>query len=200
MKKIIQYNLEIFSAILLAICLLTVIFWENMSLVRKLSAGFMLLYVLHEWEEGRYPGGFYDLFFGRIGLAVKGDVHAMHVPAAVMIIVFSVLPYIFDKTYLLLVPPLGLSLFEGFIHTAGIKLMKVGKPYTPGMITAWLMFAFAVYSINALPPLGTNTWIGGIVLLFVEFFSMQRAFIHLAGYSYHELIPLAKKNILGIGR
>ena len=198
MKKVIRYNLEIFSVIMLICCLITVVLWKNMSLVRRLSSGYMLLYVLHEWEEGRFPGGFYDLFFGRVGAEVKGDRYAMHVPAAVMIIVFTILPWIFDHVYLLLIPPIGLSLFEGFIHTVGIKLMKMKKPYTPGMITAWMMFAFAVYSINVLPPMGTKTWLPGIALLLLEFICMQRTFIHLAGYSYRTLIPLAKKNIFGI--
>ena len=198
MKKVVRYNLEIFTAIMAAFCLVTVIFWKEMSLVRRLVAGYMLLYTLHEWEEGRFPGGFYDLFFGRIGAEIKGDRYAMHVPAAVMIVIFTVLPYIFDNVYLLLVPPIGLSLFEGFIHTVGIIMMKVKKPYTPGMVTAWLMFAYAIVSIKALPPLGARTWIFGILLLLVEFFSMQRTFIHLAGHSYRTLIPLAMKNILGI--
>jgi hypothetical protein len=198
MKKIIRYNLEIFTGIMLLFCMITVVFWKDMSLVRKLAAGYMLLYVMHEWEEGRFPGGFYDLFFDRIGAEVKGDPYAMHVPAAVLIIVFTLLPWVFDQVYLLLVPPIGLSLFEGFIHTLGIKLMKTKKPYTPGMITAWMMFAFAIYSIKVLPPLGSKIWLLGIALLLVEFIGMQRTFIHLAGYSYRELIPLAKKNILGI--
>ena len=28
-------------------------------------------YVLHEWEESRFPGGFYDLFFGGLGIEAK---------------------------------------------------------------------------------------------------------------------------------
>lgn len=198
MKKLIRYNLEIFTGIMLIFCLVTLLLWKDMSIVRKLAAGYMLLYVMHEWEEGRFPGGFYDLFFGRVGVEVKGDKFAMHVPAAVMIIIFTLLPWIFDRIYLLIVPPIGLSLFEGFIHTVGIKLMKTKKPYTPGMVTAWMMFAFAIYSIIVLPPLGAKNWLLGIALLLVEFFNMQRTFIHLAGYSYRELIPLARKNVLGI--
>lgn len=198
MKKLIRYNLEIFTGILLVICVVTLILWKDTSLVRKLAAGYMLLYVMHEWEEGRFPGGFYDLFFGRIGAEVKGSRYAMHVPAAVMIIIFTLLPWIFDSVYLLLIPPIGLSLFEGFIHTFGIKLMKMKKPYTPGMVTAWMMFAFAIYSIHVLPPLGAKTWLIGIGLLLIEFISMQRTFIHLAGYSYRELIPMVKKNVIGI--
>ena len=198
MKKLIRYNLEIFTGIMIIFCLVTLLLWKDMSIVRKLAAGYMLLYVMHEWEEGRFPGGFYDLFFGRVGVEVKGDKFAMHVPAAVMIIIFTLLPWIFDRIYLLIVPPIGLSLFEGFIHTVGIKLMKTKKPYTPGMVTAWMMFAFAIYSIIVLPPLGAKNWLLGIALLLVEFFNMQRTFIHLAGYSYRELIPLARKNVLGI--
>ena len=198
MKKLIRYNLEIFTGILLVFCVVTLILWKDTSLVRKLAAGYMLLYVMHEWEEGRFPGGFYDLFFGRIGAEVKGSRYAMHVPAAVMIIIFTLLPWFFDSVYLLLIPPIGLSLFEGFIHTFGIKLMKMKKPYTPGMVTAWMMFAFAIYSIHVLPPLGAKSWLIGIGLLLIEFISMQRTFIHLAGYSYRELIPMVKKNVIGI--
>lgn len=198
MKKLVRFNLEIFTGIMLLFCLITLAFLKDMSLVRRLAAGYMLLYTLHEWEEGRFPGGFYDLFFGRVGAEIRGDRYAMHVPAAVLIIVFTVLPWLFDDVLLFLVPPIGLSLFEGVIHTVGILLMKVKKPYTPGMLTAWLMFVFAVYTIKRLPPLGTATWLAGIALLLVEFIIMQRTFLRLAGYSYRSLIPLVKKNILGL--
>lgn len=197
MKKIIRYNLEIFTAILLIFCISAVIFRKDLPLISRLAAGYMFLYMLHEWEEGRIPGGFYDLFFGRVGVEVKGDTNAMHIPAAIMIIVFTALPFFFPGARILIVPPICLSLFEGFIHTLGIKLMQTKKPYTPGMVTAWLMFIFAVYSIIVLPPLPAGTWILGILLLLIEFFTMQASFIHLAGYSYKELIPLFRKNVLG---
>ena len=198
MKKLVRYNLEVFSVIMLVFILVTLIFWREMSLVKKLAAGFMLLYTLHEWEESRFPGGFYDLFFGRVGAEIKGDRKQMHIPAAIAILIITILPYLFDTAYLLLLPPLCLALFEGFIHTVGIALMKVKQPYTPGMVTAWLMFAFAVYCIKALPPLSAGTWIGGIALLIIEFIAMQSQFIRLAGYSYRTLFPLVKKNILGL--
>ena len=197
MKKIIHYNLEILSAVMLIIITITAVFQTDISLVRRLILGFMALYTLHEWEEGRIPGGFYDLLFGLIGVQYKNDPDLIHMPVAIYLFVILLVPYFFDSAPLLLLPPLCLALFEGFIHTMGIIMMKCKKPYTPGMLTAWIMFVYAVWCIHQLPDLGTMTWVEGALLTVVTFVIMQRCVIGLAGYSYRVLLPLAKKNILG---
>ena len=70
-KLIVNYNLEILTAILAIVFGASLFFWTNLTLAGKALLGFMVLYTLHEWEESRFPGGFYDLFFGGFGVLDK---------------------------------------------------------------------------------------------------------------------------------
>ena len=40
-----------------------------------------------------------------------------------------------------MVVPIALGIFETFIHTAGIWIHNMKKPYTPGLASAWPMGA-----------------------------------------------------------
>ena len=63
MNRIIKYNLEIMTCILTTIVVVGIVNWNELSLLRQMTIIFMILYTLHEWEESRFPGGFYKIFF-----------------------------------------------------------------------------------------------------------------------------------------
>ena len=88
MKKwIINYNLEIMTAILAIVFCVSIFFWDGLTLAGKALLGFMVLYALHEWEESKFPGGFYDLFFGGFGIEIKVSEARMHLPVAIYILI-----------------------------------------------------------------------------------------------------------------
>ncbi|MBR4092178.1 MAG: hypothetical protein IKK28_15215, partial [Mogibacterium sp.] len=60
MKFIKYYSLEIYTFITLLLITLSAIFVIP-DITRKIILAYMLIFVLHEWEEGHYPGGFIDL-------------------------------------------------------------------------------------------------------------------------------------------
>ena len=63
-KLIINYNLEILTVVLAIVFGASLFFWNSLTLASKALLGFMVLYILHEKEESRFPGGFYDLYWG----------------------------------------------------------------------------------------------------------------------------------------
>ena len=65
MNKIVKYNLEIMSGIFTVIIAVSLLHWSELSVVRQMTVVFMILYTLHEWEESRFPGGFYRIFFSK---------------------------------------------------------------------------------------------------------------------------------------
>ena len=89
-------------------------------------------------EETRFPGGFADLMvkFFRVKASVN-QIAAAHIPVAVLLIVITFVPF-FTQLPVLALVPIYLGLFETFIHLVGIKLHKMEKPYTPGMVTGIL--------------------------------------------------------------
>ena len=199
-KLIVNYNLEILTAILTIVFGASLFFWTNLTLAGKALLGFMVLYTLHEWEESRFPGGFYDLFFGGFGLEITVSEARMHLPVAVYILIMLLIPFALQQITFLVLIPLGLGLFEGVIHVAGIKIHKLKKPYTPGMITGLIMFAYSVFiitQINRAGGLPTWQWIAGFVLAFVGFAVMEQFFLRTVGLTFGDFRKMAMTRVLG---
>lgn len=189
MKKIIKYNLEIMTLIFLVVITTGLLNWNSLSFLRQMTLIFMALYTLHEWEESRFPGGFYRIFFSKCTIDPHVSEERLHLPVALYLLVILLVPFMFDNVVIFALVPLILALFEGFIHTAGIIIHQLKKPYSPGMITAWIMFAYAVIMIGKLNvqfELNVINWICGIVLTFISFVIMEIKFMDGAGITIKE--------------
>lgn len=201
MKKLIhEYNLEIMTGILTLVLLGGLFTWQSLTLSGKALLGFIVLYALHEWEESRFPGGFYDLFFGGFGVEIKVSEARLHLPVAIYILIMLLLPFALQKTTFLVLIPLGLGLFEGVIHVAGIKIHKLKKPYTPGMVTGILLFAYSVFiicRINLSGGLPAAQWILGFVLSFLGFAVMERFFLNTVDLTFMDFRKMAMARVLG---
>ena len=161
---------------------------------------FMLLFTLHEWEESRFPGGFYKIFFSKCTIDKTVSEEKMHFPVAIYLLIILLCPFIFDGPISFALIPLVLALFEGFIHTAGIVIHQLKKPYSPGMITAWIMFIYAsimIHRLNMQIELNTMDWILGIVLFLITFLIMETQFVKTVGITIREFQTSMKKYMIG---
>ena len=201
MKKwIVTYNLEILTIVLAVVFATGLLFWDSLTLTGKALLGFMVLYTLHEWEESRFPGGFYELFFGGFDIKITASEARMHLPVTIYILIMLLVPLALQQITFLVLIPLGLGLFEGLIHIAGIKIHKLKRPYTPGMITGIALFAYSVFivtQINANGGLPFWQWVAGFSLAFVGFAVMERFFLKTAGLTFSDFRKMAKSRILG---
>ena len=94
MKKwIVTYNLEILTIVLAVVFATGLLFWDSLTLTGKALLGFMVLYTLHEWEESRFPGGFYELFFGGFDIKITASEARMHLPVTIYILIMLVRPF-----------------------------------------------------------------------------------------------------------
>lgn len=191
-----KYNLVILT-VLMAVVIVITFCMPSPSLVRKVLAAYMLLFVLHEWEETRFPGGFANLMTKFFGVSPNLEqLEWADVPVAVLLIVILLIPYIFDSVAMLTLIPAFLGVMEGVIHVIGIKLHKMTKPYTPGMVTAicllvvsvWVFWTFASTHLVS----GTD-FIWGAVLMIIGFVCMQRTVIAIYGLHYSDIIGFVKK-------
>lgn len=198
MKKwLVKYSLEIFSAAVLLFVMAVMLFFPEVSYIRKLTLGFAILAVLHEYEEKRTPGGFFELMAKKFGMNLETtnlDLAGFFVIC--YWVVLLVLPYIFDSMELFLVMSIALGIFEAFVHTAGIWIHHMKKPYTPGMASAWLMAAMSIYSIcylnNHTDVTGTDYLIG-TVLMVVGFALLQRGTFYAANMTLGDVRNNIKK-------
>ena len=199
MKKIIQYNLEILTCILTIVVLFSALNWNELSSLQQMTAIFMILYTLHEWEESRFPGGFYRIFFSKCTIDPNVSEATMHFPVAIYLLVILLIPYMLGEIVALALIPLVLAIFEGLIHSAGIVIHQLKKPYSPGMITAWIMFGYSIYMISQLNQefnLGVGTWVAGIILTFLSFFIMETQFLKTVGITIKEFQTSMKNHMM----
>ncbi len=197
MKK---YHLEILTLIMFGMVTVCAVFYHELGFIQRIMPGYMFLFTLHEWEEIRIPGGFAKLMSKFFGLEVTPEQEdASHIPVAVLLIVITFVPF-FTQLPLLALVPVYLGLFEGIVHVVGIKIHKMKKPYTPGMVSALLLCVASVsvlmiFSENQLVQGTGYAW--GVLLMFVCFACMQRTVIAIFGLGYKDLAANVKKKIKG---
>ncbi len=181
-----KYNLEIFSIIMVVIAIITFIQWTTVSYARHILGIYMILLTLHEWEETRYPGGFYEFFLKKLGgdKEINMDMNLMHFLVAVLLLVYTIPSYILQNFIFLTMMPVTFGILESIMHTAGIFIHHTGKPYTPGLISALLMLAWSIYALVTGISAGIvriSDIIIGIVLMLVLFLIMEQTALHIAG-------------------
>lgn len=187
-----KYNTWFFIAIVDVLVITDVIVWNGLSFTRKIITVFAIVAAMHEIEEKVWPGGFYELMLKKIGLK-KEDVDIDRGTLVVSIYWILILgaAYIFDSRVFLLAITITLSFFEAFIHTIGIRIHHLKKPYTPGLVTAWCMAAvgaFAVYTLNSAGMATTKDYVLGAVFWLLSFACMDIIIITGFGKSIPDLI------------
>ena len=168
-----EYNIHIFILLVALLSAYDILNWDGISVVRKLVNLFAVLAVLHEIEEKYWPGGFHQLMLKKFNIdANEFDVGKANLLVFVFWMVYLTLGYVFDNLVFFFLMTVALSFFEAFIHTAGIKIHNLDKPYTPGLVSAWLLAFAALYSIIQLAKhslAGPVDYIIGIVLFIISF-------------------------------
>ena len=197
-KFIRRYALEIYTVLAMLFMVVTS-FMIVLSTIRLFVVVFNFLFILHEWEEGAYPGGFVDLISSLIEVDLTDDLRrASRIPTGVFLVAVTLLPFIFDSIPLFSVTIAVFGCFEGFVHVMGIKIFGLKKKYTPGMVTALME---AVMGIGLICYLAVNhlaawyDYVGGILLFFICFASMQKTLTLMVGIRYRDMPKLIKKQI-----
>lgn len=134
------------------------------------------------------------LMFGMVTLS--DDAKQMsHLPVLVLLLLIHAIPYIFDSIVWLTLIPVFLGVFEGFVHTMGVKLSKAKKFYTPGMITAYCMLAFSIFVIYYFSSQNIATgkdFCLGFLCMFVSFAIMQNRILAINGIKYSDMLAIIK--------
>lgn len=195
-KFIKHYALEIYTVISLGL-LLAGALMDNLSVIQKFVMVFNLLFVLHEWEEGHYPGGFIDLISGMIGKDVPVETkRASRIPTGILFIAFTFVPFFWDNCVIFILVTATLGIFEGIVHMMGIRIFRLPKFYSPGMVTAELELLVSVVLIVWLEQndlASATDYIWGVVIMFACFIAMQRTLAWMVGMKYSELPKRLRK-------
>lgn len=182
-----KYSLEIFSIIMSLVVIYTVFSWESISFSKQMATVFIVVFTLHEWEENRFPGGFFEIMVQRMGISrEKFDAELAHMIVGILLYVFLLVPYMFDDSMILLMIPVTLGIFEIFMHTFGIFMLKMKKPYTPGLITAIPMASTSFYVIYVTLSNGDASMLDifiGFILMAVGYLIARNVMMKIAVHS-----------------
>ena len=190
-------NTWIFIAIVVLLVVVDACLWKQLSLIRRIVTVFAVFAALHEIEEKVWPGGFYDLMLKKFGMKKEEvDIERGTLAVSIYWLILLGAAYIFDSQAFLMAVTITLAFFEAFIHTAGIWIHHLKKPYTPGLVTAWCMAIVAVFSVHALTSagmaVGKDYWIGA-VLWVLSFICLDAFIISGFGKTLPEIIAEVRK-------
>lgn len=191
MKFLRKNSLLILTIYAVCAAIVAVFTWNDLLLTQKCAAVMVVIACLHEWEEQRFPGGFLELMAQNMGLAVTGEQRAsMLAKPDLMVGVLTFLGFAVRDAPLFACAVILFGLLEGIVHVAGIKLMGLKRPYSPGLVTAELWAAASIVSIVLLAQqgaVGPLDWALGLAWLVVCFAAMEIAVWRAAGISPREV-------------
>ena len=190
------YALEIYTVIALTLIVLVAMFMGELSVVQQFVVCMSFLFVLHEWEEGHYPGGFLNLISGMIHLNATEEMKcASRVPTGVLLLVYSIVPFVWHECTLLVMTMATIGIFEGIIHMVGVRIFQLKRFYTPGMVTAEMELVTSVLLIVYLAVNHIGAWydyVFGVLLFFPSFMCMQKVLTMMFGLRYRDLPKMMK--------
>ena len=200
-KFIKHYALEIYTVIAMLLITLVAMFMDNLTVIQQAAVWASFLCILHEWEEGRYPGGFLDLIQKNV-LKMEVDKETAlgsRLITGVFIFIITIVPFFFgDKTPMFAVAMATFFIFEGCVHAAGIKLFKLEKPYTPGLVTAEIELVTGIALIVYLAVNHLGAWYDytfGPFVFLACFAIMQRSLMAMIGLRYKDMFAIVRKRL-----
>lgn len=190
-----HYSLEIYTVISMTLIVVAALI-GNLSFLQKMIVIDAFLFILHEWEEGHYPGGFVDMVSNLIQRDVDIETkRASRLPAGLFLLILTVIPFIFWKQPMIIMALATFGIIEGVVHTIGIRLFRRKHFYTPGMITAWLEFAVSIILIVYLGVNHLGYWydyIFGPLIMIAFFACLQKTMTLMVGINYSDMPKYVK--------
>ena len=87
-KFIKHYALEIYTVLAMIFIVYTAMLCE-LSTIQKIVVIDAFLFILHEWEEGHYPGGFLKLITGMVRIDPSDEIkRASRIPAGILLLLW----------------------------------------------------------------------------------------------------------------
>ncbi|WP_165251603.1 hypothetical protein [Adlercreutzia sp. ZJ304] len=113
-----KYNIEVLTFIAVTFIVCVAVFMPTLSIIQKFIIGFLWLFTMHEWEEGKFPGGFLNLIGDNLlKIKVTDELAGLsRIPTMCLILGFTIIPFFFDTAWWLVMLPVCLSIMEGIVH------------------------------------------------------------------------------------
>ena len=196
-------NIWILTAAGVAVAAYMALAWDAMPAGQKALGFFVVGIVLHEWEEMRFPGGFYDLMTRKFGIEgyTQQQAGLSHGAVVVAIALFAFVPFLlWERAPWLAGIPAILGFFEAVIHVVGIRIHNLPHPYSPGMATALLCLLPSAVAIVvfATPGIGVGGWALAVACYLAIFACMEVMVWRSFGVDPRTIPARMRKTIAGM--
>lgn len=197
-KVIKYYALEIYTVISMLILVIAGIMGD-LSIIQKFVIVYIFLFILHEWEEMKYPGGFADLIAKMIGVDINDEMkRASRIPTSILLLTFTITPFVLYNYPITILPLAFLGLFEGVVHIFAIRLFRCPKCYSPGFVTAEIQAIVTIILFTHLIKnniLSGTDYLIGVLIMCACFVIMQKTITMMIGYKYSDVFKNLKKQL-----
>ena len=191
-----HYALEIYTVLAMLFIVGTAMMGE-LSVIQRLVVIDAFLFILHEWEEGHYPGGFINLISGLIGIEVDEETkRASRIPAGILLLLLSIVPFVYHDVPLVTMVVATFGIIEGVVHTLGIRLFRMKHFYTPGAATAWRELIVSILMIAYLVAHHLGHWydyVFGPIIMIICFATLQKTMTLMVGINYSDMPKMVKR-------
>lgn len=189
MKWVNKHYIGITTGISFVLILLSAVKRNELTPLQISTATLCLLLALHLWEENRFPGGFHEMTLDRLQIS-RATLEVAGVFQLLIIGGYAILAFLFPGTAWLSLILATLGILEGIVHTAMIKIFRQKKPYSPGMITAYIMLILSVWEFyyaiaNHLVDIFCG--IAAVFIMVVSFILGQRWMLKHAGLKIRDM-------------
>ena len=190
LKFLKYYALEIYTVLSLLLLLIGGLL-DNLSVIQKFVLVYVFLFILHEWEEFKYPGGFAELIGGMLGLEINEELkRASRIPTSILLLAFTIIPFIWDTQVVAVLVVAALGVLEGIVHILAIRLFRLAKFYSPGLVTAELELLTSGVLVGYLAKNNLASgfdYILGFGVMLLCFVLMQKSLTMMVGIPYLEV-------------
>ncbi|MBQ9405807.1 MAG: hypothetical protein IJU37_03590 [Desulfovibrio sp.] len=191
-----HYALEIYTVLSMMLLLVGGLL-DNLTVIQKYTLVYAFLFILHEWEEGHYPGGFIDMISALICINPSDEIRrASRIPTGILLLTFTYVPFVLKDNVVAILVVAFLGVLEGCVHIAGIRLWHQKRPYTPGMVTAEMELIVSVALFFYLSRNGLAVWTDymfGFAIMFACFVVMQKTLTMMVGIRYSDIPKMIRK-------
>lgn len=161
--------------------------WSALPTLSRTVCLFYIALVMHLWEESRYPGGFTDMITEKLHFT-QDDPYFGEFVLGIAAVLVGLVPVFFSHVTWLVMTVMILGVMEFVVHVAAIKLFDLGRPYSPGLITAtFSMLPISAYSIYYAVHHGLmkfSLWPLSIAYLFASMALGQQIVVRASGMKY----------------
>jgi hypothetical protein len=195
---IVKNNLYLITVLSIIVAIITFVNWSTIPFLQRMVCLFFPALVLHLWEEGKFPGGFTEMITKTLNFTASNR-HFGETITAIFVLLFTIVPLIFSNVVWLTVVPMMAGILEVVAHFAAIKMFKLKRFYSPGLVTAvFVLLPISLYTIiyvvqnNLMQPV---SWLYSFAFMLIGLMLAQQIVVRSSGMKYTEFLKRVRGTI-----